>query len=306
MGKMRALVQMNKLHRRKREREAVEETTKLDFGGIRLEHLLVNWQQVAVRVTSARHILIVSDFDGTLAPIAGRPGEAILPERTKELLQALAKKPNVVIGIVSGRALDDLRSKVGIEGITYAGNHGLEIEGPEIVFVNPLAEQAKFTMQRLYRVLSRALSGIGGVVIEDKRLTLSVHYRLVDEEKAGQVENVFSQIVGRMRAAGRIRTTYGKKVLEVRPAVDWDKGKAISLMLDRQVNASGEGGFLPIFMGDDVTDEDGFAAIEDRGGISVFVGNEKDNSAAQYFVESPAEVQQLLGQLLNLIEDGHA
>ncbi|OGO01215.1 MAG: trehalose-phosphatase [Chloroflexi bacterium RBG_13_53_26] len=271
-----------------------------------MEHLLVDWQQVAARVTSARHILIVSDFDGTLVPIAGRPGEAILPERTKELLQALAKKPNIVIGIVSGRALDDLRNKVGIEGITYAGNHGLEIEGPEVVFVNPLAEQTRFTMQRLYRVLSRALSGIGGVVIEDKRLTLSVHYRLVDEEKAGLVENLFSQIVDKMQAAGRIRTTYGKKVLEVRPAVDWDKGKAISLILDSQVNVSGEGGFLPIFMGDDVTDEDGFAAIEDRGGISVFVGNEKDNSAAQYFVESPAEVQQLLGQLLNLIEAGHA
>ena len=271
-----------------------------------LERLLTGWQQVAGRLKDTRSILLMSDFDGTLAPIAERPGEAVLPEKTRELLQALSHQPRVVIGIISGRALNDLRSRVGIGGITYAGNHGLEIEGPGIEFVNPLAEQARPTMERLYGELSRGLSGIRGVVIEDKRLSLSVHYRLVDEEKTGQVRSLFDEVTGGMVVIGRIRTTCGKKVLEVRPAVDWDKGKAISLILDRQAKAKGEGEILPIFLGDDLTDEDGFTDIDQRGGISVFVGDERDDSAARYFLESPAEVQQFLGRLLSLIESGES
>ena len=271
---------------------------------MRLEHLMAGWEQVAERVRNARRILVMSDFDGTLTPIAGRPEEATMPERTKELLQALVQQPRVVIGIISGRALDDLRSKVDVEGVTYAGNHGLEIEGPEVVFVNPSAEMARSTVQRLHRDLSRALAGIEGVVIEDKGLTLSVHYRLVDAEKTDHVKSVFDEIVSGMSATDRIRTTAGKKVLEVRPDVDWDKGKAISLLLDRQVDAEGEGEVLPVFLGDDVTDVDGFSAVEERGGISVFVGDEVENSVARYFLRSPAEVEQFLRQLLDLIEAG--
>lgn len=265
---------------------------------------MAGWEQVAERVRNARRILVMSDFDGTLTPIAGRPEEATMPERTKELLQALVQQPRVVIGIISGRALDDLRSKVDVEGVTYAGNHGLEIEGPEVVFVNPSAEMARSTVQRLHRDLSRALAGIEGVVIEDKGLTLSVHYRLVDAEKTDHVKSVFDEIVSGMSATDRIRTTAGKKVLEVRPDVDWDKGKAISLLLDRQVDAEGEGEVLPVFLGDDVTDVDGFSAVEERGGISVFVGDEVENSVARYFLRSPAEVEQFLRQLLDLIEAG--
>jgi trehalose-phosphatase len=269
---------------------------------MRLEHLVAGWEQVAERFRNARRILIMSDFDGTLTPIALRPEEATIPERTKELLQALAQQPRVVIGIISGRALDDLRSKVGVEGVTYAGNHGLEIEGPEVVFVNPAAEMARSAVQRLHRDLSRALAGIGGVVIEDKRLTLSVHYRLVDPEKTDHVKSVFDEIVSGMSATDRVRTTVGKKVLEVRPDVDWDKGKAISLLLDRQADAEGEGEVLPVFLGDDVTDVDGFSAVEERGGISVFVGDEVENRFAGYYLRSPAEVQQFLRLLLDLVE----
>lgn len=271
-----------------------------------MEHIVAGWEDIAERVRNARRILVMSDFDGTLAPIALRPEEATIPERTKELLQALAEQPRVAIGIISGRALDDLRSKVGVEGVTYAGNHGLEIEGPGVVFVSPAAETARSVVQNLHRDLSRALAGIGGVVIEDKRLTLSVHYRLVDPEKIDHVKSVFDKILGGTSATARVRTTVGKKVLEVRPDVDWDKGKAISLLLDRQDDAEGEGEVLPVFLGDDVTDVDGFSAVEERGGISVFVGDEVENRIARYYLRSPAEVEQFLRRLLDLIEAGDA
>ena len=177
-----------------------------------------------------------------------------------------------------------------------AGNHGLEIEGPGLSLVNPVAEEVKPVFRLLAKVLSKALGEIRGVLVEDKGLTLSVHYRLVAEDKTDEVKNIFERVTAVARSLGKIRTTSGKKVYEVRPPVAWDKGKAIKLLLDKYQRPRGE--VLPIFLGDDLTDEDGFKVINDYGGLSVFVGEESGDTAARYFLRSPAEVEELLGLLL--------
>ena len=240
--------------------------------------------------------MFLSDYDGTLTPIVERPELANLSPKARKLLQALAHQRRFTVAIISGRALRDLERRVGIRGIIYAGNHGLAIEGPGMSFVNPVAEEMKLFFRLLHQLLSKALGTIRGVRVEDKGLTLSVHYRMVAEAKADEVENAFEWVIAPTRSLGKIKTTRGKKVYEVRPAVAWDKGKAIALLLKKY--KKGKEKALPIFLGDDLTDEDGFKVINKYDGISIFVGEGAEDTAARYFLRSPAEVEEFLGMLL--------
>lgn len=264
-------------------------------------HLLSAWEELRGELKAARRILLLSDYDGTLTPIVARPELAHLPENTRQLLRVLSRKPGFTLGIISGRALADLKDRVGLKGILYAGNHGLEIEGPDISFVNPLAEEVKPVFRAMRQVLSKALARVRGVIVEDKGLTLSVHYRLVDEEKSEEVRSIFERVVATARSLGKVRTTAGKKVYEVRPAVDWDKGKAIKLLMKRYGKGGRGSGLVPIYLGDDLTDEDGFRAIERYGdGLSIFVGEENTNTIARCFLRTPAEVEKFLSLLLTM------
>ncbi|MDP2954244.1 MAG: trehalose-phosphatase, partial [Chloroflexota bacterium] len=239
------------------------------------------------------------DYDGTLTPIVSRPEDAHFPEKTRELLRSLARHRLFLVGVISGRALSDLKQRVGIGGIIYAGNHGLEIEGPGISLVNPLAEEMRPVFHLMHQVLSKALSTVRGVIVEDKGLTLSVHYRMVPDDSSDQVKSIFERVVATARSLGRVRVTSGKKVYEIRPAVDWDKGKAIALLLDRYGRRKATEELLAVFMGDDLTDEDGFKVVNSQEGISIFVGEEPQSSAAQYYLKSPLEVEGFLSMLLS-------
>ncbi|HLE02854.1 MAG TPA: trehalose-phosphatase, partial [Dehalococcoidia bacterium] len=135
-------------------------------------------------------------------------------------------------------------------------------------------------------------------LVEDKGLTLSVHYRLVEEDKAEEVWTIFERIIDAARSLGKVRATSGKKVLEVRPAIAWDKGRAIALLVEKYQRPFHKGKVLAVFLGDDLTDEDGFKVVEKGNGISIFVGEENPGSQARYFLKSPAEVQEFLARLL--------
>jgi len=274
-----------------------------------LEHLLSVWPKVAAQLRGARHILLLTDYDGTLTPIVSRPELADLPEGTRRLLRALVRQRRITVGVISGRALADLKDKVSIGGIIYAGNHGLEIEGPGIRFVNPVAEELRPIIRVISNTLSRVVGTIKGVLIENKGLSLSVHYRLAEERAAREVERVVKRVIGTANAAGKTRITAGKKVYEVRPAVAWDKGKAIELLIKKYGKGDRESGLLPIYFGDDLTDEDGFRVVEDyENGIAVFVGepgqHHPDSIGASYFLKSPAEVAIFLEMLLEQARKG--
>jgi trehalose 6-phosphate phosphatase len=262
-----------------------------------MQYLFDVWDKVAHRLKSANHVLLLSDFDGTLTPIMDRPELAALPQEIRKLLRTLAKSRRYTIGIVSGRALVDLKSKIGLEGIIYAGNHGLEIEGFGSGFLDPIAEEMRPFLQMLNQALSTTLRGIKGVFVEDKGLTVSVHYRLVDDTEERRVKDAFSRVTDPLHVTGKIRITQGKKVYEIRPPVDWDKGKAIAWLIAKCKEVRGKSGALPIYLGDDLTDEDGFKVIERNNGISIFVGEESFHSIARYFLKSPEEVVQFLKML---------
>ncbi len=262
-----------------------------------MKHLFDVWGKVVHSLKSADHVLLLSDYDGTLTPIVDEPESANLFRETRRLLRKLAKNRRYTVGIISGRALPDLKSKVGLEGIIYAGNHGLEIEGFGSSFLEPIAEEMRPSFQILNRVLLATLRGIKGVFVEDKGLTLSVHYRKVDGTEEMRVGDAFKRIADPLSVTGRIRVTQGKKVYEIRPPVAWDKGNAIAWLIAKFRESSGKAEILPIYLGDDLTDEDGFAVIENNNGISIFVGEEDSRSIARYFLRSPDEVTEFLKML---------
>ena len=262
-----------------------------------MQYLFDVWNKVAQRLKSANHVLLLSDFDGTLTPIVDRPESTVLSEEAIRLLRKLAKNRRYTVGIVSGRALTDLKGKLDIEGVIYAGNHGLEIEGFGSDFLDPVAEEMRPFFQMLSQALLATLRGIKGVFVENKGLTLSVHYRSVDDAEETRVKDAFARVTDPLHVTGRIRVTEGKKVYEIRPHVDWDKGKAIAWLIARCRETRGKGGALPVYLGDDLTDEDGFKVIEKNNGISVFVGEQSFPSVARYFLKSPQEVIELLKML---------
>jgi len=167
-----------------------------------------------------------------------------------------------------------------------------------VSFINPVADEIRPLFRVVRQILSTTLATIKGVLIEDKGITLSVHYRQVDEEKAKDVKHLVEHAVKGPLSLGLLKVTSGKKVYEVRPAVSWDKGKAIRLLMKRYGKGGRSSGLIPIYLGDDLTDEDGFRVIEKYGnGISVYVGEFRPDSAARYYLKSPAEVQKLLVKL---------
>jgi len=265
-----------------------------------MQYLFKSWQTFSDDIRAAPHLLLLSDYDGTLTPIVGRPAEAILSNEVRKKLYALSQKPTASVGIISGRAMAELKSLVDIEGIYYAGNHGLEIEGPGISFISQEAELAQAMMKDLARQLSAALDSIDGVIIEDKGLSLSVHYRLVTEGEENLVTETFKRLTSPLANEGKVRITSGKKVLEVRPPIDWHKGKAVEA-ITREIKVLLKlEQILTIYLGDDTTDEDAFKVLHRPEGWSIFVGEENPSSSADYFLNSAIEVEEFLSRLLEL------
>ncbi len=262
-----------------------------------MDHLFSAWPGTAQRVSRGDRVLLLADFDGTLAPIVGRPEKAILPDPTRKALGVLAASPRAEVAVVSGRSLDDIKEKVAVPGIVYAGNHGLEIEGPWLRFVYPPAEDLRPVIRRLYPILLRALSGCQGVLVEDKGISLSVHYRLVARERVDEVKRICQEVVAGPRSRKEIRTTEGKMVFEIRPGVAWDKGDAVALLIGCWSPSSEAATCLAFFLGDDLTDEGGFRAVNSRAGVSVFVGQPDHETAARFLLDSPEEVCEFLRRL---------
>ena len=258
-------------------------------GTPQMAHLLNIWPSVRARLRQAERVLLLFDYDGTLTPIVPRPEDALLSDEVRGLLGSLTGQSRYIVGIVSGRSLQDLAVLANIPGLIHAGNHGMEIRGPGLDFIHPEAESARGYLDDMEVVLAAALADIPGAFVEHKGLTLTVHFRAVAEELAGRVEAVVTAATSPYIDRGQLRLTRGKMVVEVRPAIPWDKGKAIEKIRDEC------GDFpLPFYFGDDRTDEDGFSVVQDMGGIAVFVGRTREGTIALHQLESTGEVTETM------------
>lgn len=237
---------------------------------------------------SHRRLLLLLDFDGTLSPFEEFPRRARLPGTTKALVRRLGARPNVKVAVISGRAVSDIRSRVSLRSVYYAGNHGLEIEGPDLSFRHPAGAVLKPILRALARSLRADCRPLTGVIIENKGMTLSLHYRRLPP---GQTDCLRALVRAcRLKTRGLpVRWRRGHKVWELVPDAGWDKGRAALLLLRHLRHP------LPIALGDDRTDEDMFRALRDRG-TTIRVGCPRP-SAARYCLSSQRETDRFLREL---------
>lgn len=262
-----------------------------------MKHLFDSWAQFE-KLTRGKSMALFLDYDGTLSTITPVPDKARLPSRTKALLDRLAKKTNFRLSIVSGRALDDIKERVSVNGIVYVGNHGMQIQGPKIKFTKQLPAGYIDLLRRIKRELFVRLTGFKGVIIEDKGLSLSVHYRMVENSRVPQLKTTLRETTIIHSVKGEISIKSGKKVFEIRPAVAWDKGKAVLWLLCRWRFGACDMEMVPVYIGDDSTDEDAFKAMGNKG-VSVFVGK-PHKSAAKYYLNDTAQVTSFLERVERL------
>jgi trehalose-phosphatase len=217
--------------------------------------------------------------------MASEPNLAALSPHMDRVLRSLAEQPVVSLAILSGRERADLQGRIGIPGLVYAGNHGLEIQGPGFIFVEPAAAQCTEAVKELAAELRRKLHDIEGALVEDKGLTLTVHYRLVPDTRVEDVRRVVHSILAASNHPFQL--TSGEKAYEIRPRLYWNKGTAVE-WIRQQLDKPGA---LAIYVGDDHTDEDAFAALPD--GITIRVGGSGE-TAARYTLADTAEVRRFL------------
>lgn len=246
-----------------------------------------------------KHLFLFLDYDGTLAPLMARPGDALLPDETRMVLKQLSRSPNLLLAVVSGRKLDDVKRKVGLERIIYSGNHGLELDSPKVKFEELARPGYRSMLKRIKADLEHKLSAICGIDIEDKDITLAVHYRNVAPERIAEVKTIFHEATIVYLIKNKIKIKEQKMNLEVWPPVNWDKGKIVNWLLARQELAGDSDAVFPVYVGDDQTDEDAFRALKRRG-LTIFVQGRPGDSAADYYLKDQKEVAELLKRLLEM------
>jgi len=254
-----------------------------------MKHLFEDWENIQARIQLAQNLLLFLDYDGTLTPIVSKPELAICSSEVKRHLEKLRDLPRVYLAIISGRSLEDLRGKVGVSDIIYVGNHGLEIENPGGRHKNILSLTRTRELKKITQNLRRSLEEIPGILFEEKGPILSVHYRNVSQKFFAQIPQVLKEELQQWK--DRWKMASGKMVLEIQPNVYFHKGKAVREILKTVPSQ----GLLPIYLGDDQTDEDAFRVLKGQG-ISVFIGLGKLPSEADFFLRNPDEVQEFLSR----------
>jgi alpha,alpha-trehalase len=242
------------------------------------------------RISGRKKIAFFLDYDGTLTPIVSRPELAVISRTMQDTVKKLSAIHTTVI--VSGRMREDAEKLVGIEGLIYAGSHGFDIKGPQVSMVEPRAQTAIALVSQAVERLKKELAGAAGVIVEEKKFSTAVHYRLAEEKMVPKIKALVLKLVKEFKS---LRLMEGKKVFELLPAIDWNKGKAVRWVMDA-LGISWED-FSVVYIGDDTTDEDAFRVVSTRG-TGVLVSQEPKISAADFVLASPEEVRRLFERVI--------
>ncbi|XP_074341223.1 putative trehalose-phosphate phosphatase F isoform X1 [Apium graveolens] len=269
-----------------------------------------------------KKIVIFLDYDGTLSPIVDDPDRAFMSADMRYAVKSLAK--HFPTAIISGRRRDMVSELVGLTELYYAGSHGLDIKFPvrdtataSIDHINPVkfadqqdkevnlfqpAREFLPMIDEVFRTLVKITSDITGAIVENHKFCASVHYRNVDEKSW---ETVAQRVHDVLKDYPRLRLTHGRKVLEVRPVIDWNKGKAVEFLLESMTDLGNSEDVLPIYIGDDMTDEDAFRVCgsfvvlrQGNRGYGVLVSSTPKESNAFFSLKDPEEVKKFLKSLV--------
>jgi trehalose 6-phosphate phosphatase len=261
-----------------------------------LPHALADHERLRERL-AGRQPAAFLDYDGTLTPIVDRPEDAVISETMRDAVRGLAGRCTVCV--VSGRDRPVVQELMGVDDLVVAGSHGFDIWSPEGGAIeHQAAAGSEGLLERVTSRLRDGLEPIEGALIELKKASVAVHYRLVSEEERPAVEAVVERLLADY--AEELKVTPGKMVYELQPKLDWDKGKAVLYLLDALDLERDD--VVPFYIGDDITDEHAFEALSRRG-IGVFVGRADDpevggrTTAADFVLDSTEEVERFLDTL---------
>jgi trehalose 6-phosphate phosphatase len=250
--------------------------------------------EVEARVAAASSLVFYLDFDGTLAPIVVEPELARMAPETRTVLEQLSRQEGILVCVVSGRSLADIKSRVGLTGLVYSGNHGLEIEGESLRFVHPEAGCGRAAIEDLNRRVAALPLLIPGVQLEPKGLSTTIRFRRADPTARDQIKTIVRSLVPVEHPD--LMVTEGLMNYEIRPRLDWNKGSAVRWIHERIKDRAA----LVFVIGDDRTDEDAFPSLADAITIRVGPG---DSTSARYYLPAQSDLGTLLGWLLELWKD---
>jgi trehalose-phosphatase len=246
-----------------------------------MRNLRKHLTEIRARLSPQKRVLLLMDFDGTLSPLADTPEKAQLPQNEQQMLLRLALQPRIRVAILSGRPLGYLKAAFGAPSFFYGGNHGLEMEGPDFSFRHPGARALRSAVQNLVRQFRKPIKGVSGALLENKGLSLALHYRNVPPAHRPDFDALVERL--RNKTAGLpVRWRPGNRVWELLPRVAWDKGRAAQALIRHLEHP------FPVAVGDDKTDEDMFESLSGKG-ITVHVGGDGD-SFAQFCLTRQSEM----------------
>jgi len=272
---------------------------------------LISFEAISDLAGSKRLALFL-DYDGTLSPIVDNPENALMSDEMRAALRHAASL--FPTAIISGRSRDKVFDFVKLNELYYAGSHGMDIMGPvrkttdsngvecirstdvhgkEVNLFQPASEFLPMITE-VYEKLGESVKDIDGARMEDNKFCVSVHYRNVAED---DYKKVFHRVTAVLEGYPCLRLTHGRKVFEVRPVIDWNKGKAVEFLLE-SLGLSESEDVLPIYVGDDRTDEDAFKVLKaSNRGFGILVSSIPKESDAFYSLRDPAEVMEFLRML---------
>ncbi len=245
-------------------------------------------------IGSGNRIILLLDYDGTLVPIKKTPSQAVLPKATLDLLRHLNKKSNVKLVVVTGRAHSDIKNLLPLRKILIVSNHGFQISGEEIKWLHPELIKDIPYLKDIYKSLKKELKNISGIMVEDKKLTLTIHFRSVENRSISVIRKTTDKIM--QKYPSKFILTKGKKIFEVRPNINWNKGKAVQKILEMILNQKNKPNI--IYIGDDKTDEDAFRILSNNA-ITIRVGRSKV-SFAKFYVNNTHDVKVFLNKIDSL------
>ncbi|XP_061369013.1 trehalose-phosphate phosphatase A-like [Gastrolobium bilobum] len=274
---------------------------------------LMSFEQI-MNYAKGKKIALFLDYDGTLSPIVDNPDCAFMSDNMRAAVKKVAEY--FPTAIISGRSRDKVSEFVGLTELYYAGSHGMDIIGPvrqsvsdnhpnsiirhtdkqgkEVNLFQPAAEFLPM-IDEVLKCLVEITKDIKGAKVENNKFCVSVHYRNVDEKSWDMVGQCVHDV---LKGYPRLRLTHGRKVLEVRPVINWDKGKAVTFLLE-SLGLSNSDDVLPIYIGDDRTDEDAFKVLrEGNKGYGILVSSAPKESNAIYSLRDPSEVLEFLKSLV--------
>ncbi|KAH6822226.1 Haloacid dehalogenase-like hydrolase superfamily protein [Perilla frutescens var. hirtella] len=262
--------------------------------------------------TEGKQIVVFLDYDGTLSPIVNDPDRAFMSDAMRSAVREVAKL--FPTGIISGRSRDKVHGFVMLDEVHYAGSHGMDIMGPpsrlnsyddkyqtntmdkkgnEITIFQPAKEYLP-TIKKMLEELKQRTCDIPGVFVEDNRFCISVHYRHVLNEDYGDLDEIIQNLLSENPF---FHLTRGKKVLEIRPSIEWNKGDALVYLLET-MGFSNSSDVVPFYIGDDNSDEDAFKVLRSRGqGHGIVVSSSPRETSASYSLCDPTEVLSFLLRL---------